>query len=82
MLAMYDRIPRTTAQRQLDLIQAQSVQHMQIEDARSLINDLIERCRATVSDAIEHVIWNGAVMRSARQLKGQVMQAFGKEAAA
>lgn len=82
MLAMHARIDRTRAGRQLDLIQAQSVQHMKIEDARTYINGLIERCAATVSEAIEHVVWNGAVMRSARQLKGQVMRAFGHEAAA
>jgi hypothetical protein len=82
MLAMHARIPRVAAQRQLDLIQAQSVQHMKTEDARKTINDLIERCAATVSEAIEHVVWNGSVMRSARQLRGQVLRAFGHEAAA
>ncbi len=85
MMAAWHQLPRIRAERMLEAVQVQSAQHMKAHDRSAWLDRLVEQARgvvAEVGEAMESVFWNGSVMRSARQLKGKVFEAFGRGAAA
>jgi hypothetical protein len=82
MLAMYARIDRVRAIRQLDALAVQAAPHMEPQAHSTFVEGLIDRVRGVVTGGRESVTWNGSVMRSARELKATALKMLGSRVAA